>query len=105
MKKLLLLLLTFVAVFSLVACNKKTEEEKTPAKEKTEEHTHMFEGEWYSDDTFHWQKCECGETSEKGIHEFEEQNIEEVNEQRVLKCKVCSKEVILEDTKTEHTRI
>ncbi len=44
---------------------------------KAAEHVHTFEASWQTDESSHWQKCACGETSDKKLHVWDEGTEEE----------------------------
>ena len=90
-------------VYTCTVCSQ-TKEEELP--EVT--HTCAFGTEWKKDATDHWLECECGETSEKAAHTWDEgevtvQPTEEAEGKKVYNCTVCSqtKEESLE--KLAHT--
>ncbi len=73
MKKLIRLLIavTFVCVLTagIASCSDVPSESKSPESvSETTSHTHVFDGEWKSDGSYHWRECECGEKSEKEAH-------------------------------------
>ena len=37
-----------------------------------QEHTHLFEGHWLSDEENHWKACECGEADDPAPHTWDE---------------------------------
>ena len=70
--------------------------EINPEEEELPEVTHTcaFGTEWKKDATDHWLECECGETSEKAAHTWDEGEVtveptEEAEGKKVYTCSVC----------------
>lgn len=55
-----------------------------------EDHTHAYGEIWLKDDDSHWQECQCGETSEKAAHVWDEERTQE--DQIIHTCSQCGAE-------------
>lgn len=54
-----------------------------------EEHTHNFEGEWFHDETGHWQECECGQLSPVREHIWDSGTKDAATGITTYTCTVC----------------
>lgn len=62
--------------------------ELAPAKA----HTHEFGPDWFRDETDHWKTCQCGETSDKSAHTWDEGTEDKAQGVIVYLCTVCGAE-------------
>ena len=60
--------------------------------EPAEDHTHKFEGDWFRNETEHWQQCACGVLSEVEAHTWDDGVEDAVAGKTVYTCTVCGAE-------------
>lgn len=69
-----------------------------------QEHEHVYSSEWSQNEDYHWHNCtveNCGETSDKGAHAFEEQETDD--DTLIKKCSVCG--YAIEDKSAPHEHV
>ena len=91
-------------VYTCTVCSQIKEEELPVVT-----HTCSFGTEWKKDATDHWLECECGETSEKAAHTWDEGEVtveptEEAEGKKVYTCSVCgqTKEEVVDKLQHVH---
>lgn len=66
-----------------------------------EEHTHVFDSDWKSDDASHWHECECGERTDAAEHTAGEWKTDAEAGVRYKECTVCGMRVETAPMETE----